>query len=161
MYENQTLKSFWINFLSVTYFKSKEFKYIKMKFISAHPQFRATWLYQKVYRAFREVQSTGLMLVDTSTHTYKYTSASILHGLKDELDRVSSSEVVKKQLYIDYERLKTEAGQLNCEIEILSRYIDLYPTINEKIVGFISDNNVSLKIIQSEIIILDKLINTI
>lgn len=96
MYENQTLKSCWVNFLSKIYFKSKEFKYIKMKFISAYPQFSEKWLYQKIYQAFREVQSEGLMLVDTSTYTYKYTSVCTRHVLKQELEKATNSEVLKK-----------------------------------------------------------------
>lgn len=161
MYDNQSLKSYWVNFLSETYFKSKEFKYIKMKFISAYPQFSEKWLYQKIYQAFREVQSEGLMLVDTSAYTYKYTSACMHHGLKQELKNVSNNEDLKKQLYTDYTRLVGEAGKLDFEIEILSKYRRLYPTINEKIVSFISDHTASLQIIQSEIIVLDKIINHI
>ena len=161
MYDNQTLKNYWVSFLAETYFHSKEFKHIKSKFIEVHPQFSDRWLYQKLYQAFREAQADGLMLVDTSETIYRYTSACTRKEITHELVNFSDYESIKKQLCHEYAKLQDKAEDIDLEICILSKYIILYPDISEKINYLISENNFHLQGLQSEIRVLNKLIENI
>lgn len=161
MCDYQTLRSCWVDFLSETYFDSKEFKYIKAKFFTSYPEFRSKWLYQKTYQAFRDAQADGLMSVDISSYPYKYTSSCIHTGARDEVANIVPSECIKKQLYEECVRLQNEVKKINFEIEILSKYMKLYPAINQKIACFISDHSMNLQTLHSEISVLDKLINDV
>lgn len=161
MYDYQTLRGCWVTFLSETYFHSKEFKYIKEKFFTAYPEFKSKWLYQKIYQAFRYAQAEGLMTIDITSYPYKYTSSYVQNKLIVDEANVISSDSIKKQLHEKCAKLQNEANKIDFEIEILSKYMLLYPAIDQKIACFIYDHTLNLQTLHAEISILDRLIDNV
>lgn len=161
MYPNHVLKGCWVDLLSSTHFNSNEFKDIRKKFIDTYPQFGMDILYQKIYQAFRDAQAEGLMVVNTSVYPYQYTSNCKNSLFISKLDDFKKIDLTRKQLRHEHERLKGEAIQITLEIEVLSKYMKLYPAINKNIASFISENTVRLKDVQAEISILDKIISKV
>ena len=161
MYVNQSLKSCLVKFLATTSFKAKEFKDIRKMFIDVYPEFKAKKFYQKIYQTVRELQECGFISVDNSTCTYKYTSVYRSSDLLDYLANETSSSSLHEQLYQDYTRLEEEVDKVKLEIEILAKYMRLYPIIVDKISCCVLDTQMYLKRLQSEIIVLNKLIDCI
>lgn len=158
MYINQSLKNCLVEFLATTGFKAKEFKDIRKMFIEAYPEFKAKKFYQKIYQTVRELQECGFISVDNSTCTYKYTSAYRSSDLLDYLANQTISSSVQEQLYQDYTRLEEEVEKVKLEIDILAKYMRLYPIIVDKISRCVLDAKMYLKSLQSEITVLNKLI---
>lgn len=75
MYEYQCIKECWNGYLLRTNFKSRTFKEIKEGFLFVFPQFREKSLYNKIYRAFRDAEANGLVIVSSTIPPYKYNSA--------------------------------------------------------------------------------------
>lgn len=73
IFEYQSIKDYWIAFLSCAPFKSLTFKEIKECFLYAYPQFREKSLNQKIYRAFRAIEVEGYVIIDSGGYPYKYT----------------------------------------------------------------------------------------
>lgn len=159
MCNNQAIKECWVKFLSNTCFKSKEFKDIKRMFLAVYPEFKSKKLYQKIYQAFREVQEQGLVLVDNSTFTYKYTSLYQESESTAKLKKWSEKNSVKVQMHDDYIRLQSEAEKIKLEIEILMKYKQVYPAIIDQISRCSIEQATCLKTIESEISILKKLLH--
>lgn len=158
MYVNQTLKSYLIKFLATTAFKAKEFKDIRKMFIEAYPEFKAKKFYQKIYQTIRELQECGFITVDNSTCTYKYTSVYRSSDLLNYLTNKTTSSSIKEQLYQDYTRLAEEVDKVKLELEILAKYMHLYPIIVDRISHCVLDAQMYLKSLQSEIRVLNRLI---
>ncbi|ENW30351.1 hypothetical protein [Acinetobacter lwoffii] len=161
MYVNQSLKSCLVKFLATTAFKAKEFKDIRKMFIEAYPEFKAKKFYQKIYQTVRELQEYGFISVDNSTCTYKYTSTYRSCDLLDYLSNETASCSIQEQLYQDCTRLEEEVDKVKLEIEILAKYMRLYPIIVDKISRCVLDAQMYLKSLQSEITVLNKLIGCI
>lgn len=159
MFTNQTLKSCLIEFLASTSFKSKEFKDIRKMFVEVYPEFMEKKFYQKIYQAFREVQEQGLVLVDNSTCTYKYTSIYQELGSIATLKQLSEMNSVKVQMQDEYIRLQGEAEKIKIEMKILMKYKQLYPVILDQILRCSLEQATYLKTIESEISILKKLLH--
>lgn len=159
MYMNQTIKNCLVKFLANTAFKAKEFKDIRNMFVEAYPQFKARKFYQKTYQAFREVQEQGLVLVDNSTCTYKYTS--LYQDLEStiKLEKWSEKKLVKVQMQNEYIRLQGEAEKIKLEMEILMKYKQLYPVIIDQISRCSLEQAMYLKTVESEISILKRLLH--
>ena len=158
MYVNQTLKGYLVKFLATIAFKAKEFKDIGKMFIEAYPEFKAKKFYQKIYQIVRELQECGFIAVDTSTCTYKYTSLYRYSDLLNYLANQTASSSIHKQLYENYTRLGEEVDNVKLEIEILAKYMRLYPIIVDKISDCVDDAQMYLKSLQSEIRVLERLI---
>ena len=158
MFVNQTLKSCLVKFLSTKAFKAKEFKDIRKMFIEAYPEFKGKKFYQKIYQTIRELQECGFIAVDNSTCTYKYTSVYRSSDLLNYLANKNTSLSIQEQLYQDYNRLEAELDKVELEIEILDKYMCLYPIIIDKISRCLLDAQMYLKSLRSEISVLDKLI---
>ena len=161
MYVNQTLKGYLVKFLATIAFKAKEFKDIRKMFIEAYPEFKAKKFYQKIYQTVRELQEYGFISVDNSTCTYKYTSTYRSCDLLDYLSNETASCSIQEQLYQDCTRLEEEVDKVKLEIEILAKYMRLYPIIVDKISRCVLDAQMYLKSLQSEITVLNKLIGCI
>ncbi|WP_228278651.1 hypothetical protein [Acinetobacter indicus] len=144
--------------MATTSFKAKEFKDIRKMFIEAYPEFKAKKYYQKIYQTFRELQECGFISVDNSTCTYKYTSVYRSSDLLDYLLNETTSSSIQEQLYQDYTRLEEEVEKVKLEIDILAKYMRLYPIIVDKISRCVLDAKMYLKSLQSEITVLNKLI---
>lgn len=155
---NQTIKENLVRFLANKSFNSKEFKDIRRMFVKVYPEFEAKKYYQKIYQTFRELQEMGFISVDNSTCTYKYTSAYRSSDLLDYLANEINSSVIHEQLSQDYTRLEKEVEKVNLEIEILAKYINLYPIMADKISRCVLDAQIYLRSLKSEISVLNKLI---
>ena len=155
---NQSLKGYLVKFLATIAFKAKEFKDIRKMFIEAYPEFKAKKFYQKIYQIVRELQECGFIAVDTSTCTYKYTSLYRYSDLLNYLANQTASSSIHKQLYENYTRLGEEVDNVKLEIEILAKYMRLYPIIVDKISDCVDDAQMYLKSLQSEIRVLERLI---
>lgn len=158
MYINQTLKSCLVDFLATTCFEAKEFKDIRKMFIEVYPEFKGKKFYQKTYQVIRELQAFGLISVDNSTCTYKYSSAYLSSDLLNYIGSENTSKAIYEQLYQEQSRLEEEIEKVMLEIDILAKYMRLYPIIVDKISGCVSDAKIYLKSLQSEISVLNKLI---
>lgn len=158
MYVNQTLKSCLVKFLATTTFKAKEFKDIRKMFIEAYPEFKAKEFYQKIYHIVRQLEECGFISVDNSTVIYTYTSVYKSSDLLAYLASETASSTIQEQLCQDYTRLEEEMNKVKLEIEILAKYMRLYPIIVDKISRCVSDAQMYLKSLQSEITVLNKLI---
>ena len=70
----------------------------------------------------------------------------------------TASSSIHKQLYENYTRLGEEVDNVKLEIEILAKYMRLYPIIVDKISDCVDDAQMYLKSLQSEIRVLERLI---
>jgi hypothetical protein len=78
--------------------------------------------------------------------------------LLDYLSNEAASFSIQEQLYQDCTRLEEEVDKVKLEIEILAKYMRLYPIIVDKISHCVLDAQMYLKSLQSEITVLNKLI---
>ena len=74
MSTNHQLKNCLFDFLSNRTFTGYEFKDLRTLFINDYPEFSAKKHYAKIYQITRELASIGLILIDSRTCTYKYSS---------------------------------------------------------------------------------------
>ncbi|WP_374855138.1 hypothetical protein [Acinetobacter indicus] len=79
----------------------------------------------------------------------------------DYLSNETTSSSIQEQLYQDCTRLEEEVDKVKLEIEILAKYMRLYPIIVDKISRCVLDAQMYLKSLQSEITVLNKLIGCI
>lgn len=151
MSDNQILKQDFINFLETVRFQENEFKDIRSMFIEAHPQFESKKFYAKIHNIVRELHEAGLIYVDKSTCTYKYTSRYSRGDLINYLMNESDSYSTQKQLPQNQVQLEEEVAKVNLKLEILLKYIRLYPLIVDKISHLATDTQSDLKNLHSEI----------
>lgn len=81
-----SLKTVLFDFLSNRTFSGYEFKDLRTLFISQHPAFSAKKYYAKIYQIIRELASIKLILIDSRSCTYKYSSN---YERKDILDLIA------------------------------------------------------------------------
>lgn len=142
---NYQLKNCLFEFLSNRTFSGYEFKELRRLFIYDYPQFSSKKYYSKIYAFIRELACLELILIDTRTCTYKYTSNYTRIELLNSLN-TNKSDQIKGELLIEYDRVLASINQLNNELNIYQLYLDKFPLLSEIITNFISKklNNIYL-----------------
>lgn len=150
MSTNHQLKSCLFDFLSDRTFSGFEFKDLRGLFIFFYPEFSSKRYYSKIYRFVRELVSLKLILADTSTCTYKYSSnytRSELLNFKESND----SNHVKSKLVIEYDRVLKSIDRLRNELHIYELYLDKFPALSESIMKFITKKQKEMSLLECEI----------
>ena len=132
---SQEVQPILLKFLSSQDFDKAEFKDIYYAFINNHPQFKPKKYYSKIYKTVRDLEYLNAIRIDKSFCTFKY---STINDKNLYLDLTQNSFFsVKKQLFIEYNRIGLEIHKMKCESEIFDKYILLYPSIKEKLSNFL------------------------
>lgn len=150
MSTNHQLKNCLFDFLSDRTFSGYEFKDLRSQFIFFYPEFSSKRYYSKIYQCVRELVSSKLILADTSTCTYKYTSNYTrieLLNLKESDD----SYQIKSKLLLEYDRVFTNIDQLRNELYVYELYLDKFPVLSEIIMKCISNKKKEIMFLECEI----------
>lgn len=150
MSTNHQLKNCLFDFLSDRTFSGYEFKDLRNLFISFYPEFSSKRYYSKIYQCVRELVSSKLILADTSTCTYKYTSNYTRIELLN-LKESNGSDHIKSKLLSEYDRVFTSINQLRNELYIYESYLDKFPVLSEIIMKFISNKQNEIMFLEYEI----------
>lgn len=161
MSKDHTLKCKLIEFLSKIEFKGYRFKDIRNLFTNKHPEFVHTRHYSKIYKIIRGLVSNGLIIMEGETYAYKYSSNYRYDDLIIILSKMDDHKRIKNQLIIDQKSTDVKIIKLNSEIRAYSKYMNLYPSIKEKIVDYLKVKEVELLALESELAVLKKIIISI
>lgn len=146
---NHQLKSCLFDFLSNRTFSGYEFKDLRNLFISCYPEFSSKKYYSKIYQNVRELASLGLILVDTATCTYKYTSNYTRTEFLTFRDN-NASDQIKGKLLLEYDRVLLTLDQLRNELHIYELYLDKFPLLAEIIRKLISKKRNEINLLECE-----------
>lgn len=149
MSTNHQLKNCLFDFLSDRTFSGYEFKDIRGLFIYFHPEFSSKKYYSKIYQCVRELVSSKLILADTSTCTYKYTSNYTRSELLN-FKALNESNQIKGKLLLEYDRVFSNMDQLRNELHIYESYLDKFPVLSEIIQKFINKKRNEISLLQCE-----------
>lgn len=146
MSTNHQLKNCLFDFLSNRTFSGYEFKDLRTLFISQYPEFSAKKYYAKIYQIIRELALLNLILIDSRSCTYKYSSN---YERIDILDLIAMNEFnsdIKTDLALESDRVITEIKKINNELSIYQRYLQRFPTLSEIIRNLIKikENEIGL-----------------
>lgn len=161
MSKDHTLKCKLIEFLSKIEFKGYRFKDIRNLFTHKHPEFIHARHYSKIYQIIRGLVSNGLIIMEGETYAYKYSSNYHYDDLIIVLSQMDNHKRIKNQLIIDQKSTDVKIIKLNSEIRAYSKYMNLYPSIKEKIVGYLKVKELELLALESELAVLKKIIISI
>lgn len=150
MSTNHQLKNCLFDFLSDRTFSGYEFKDLRSLFIFFYPEFSSKRYYSKIYQCIRELVSSKLILADTSTCTYKYTSNYTRSELLD-FKESNDSDHIKSKLLLEYDRVFISIDQLRNELHIYELYLDKFPVLSEIIKEFISKKRNEINFLECEI----------
>lgn len=150
MSTNHQLKNCLFDFLSDRTFSGYEFKDLRGLFIFFYPEFSSKRYYSKIYQFVRELVSLKLILADTSTCTYKYSSNYTRSELLDFKESIDSDHV-KSKLLIEYDRVLKSIDRLRNELHIYELYLDKFPVLSESIMKFIIKKQKEMSLLECEI----------
>ncbi|MFW1967672.1 hypothetical protein XA39_02620 [Acinetobacter tandoii] len=150
MSTNHQLKSCLFDFLSDRTFSGYEFKDLRGLFILFYPEFSSKRYYSKIYQYVRELVSLKLILADTSSCTYKYSSNYTRSELLDFRES-NDSDHVKSKLLVEYDRVLKSIDSLRNELHIYELYLEKFPVLSESIMKFISKKQKEINFLECEI----------
>ena len=145
---NHQLRNCLFDFLSDRIFSGYEFKDLRKLFITSYPQFSSKKYYAKIYQIIRELSSTGLILIDNRTCTYKYSSN---YSQIDLLDISKSNKDIKTNLTFESDRVITELTKLSNELFIYQCYIHRFPSLSEIIHNLINKKENEICLLKCEL----------
>ena len=150
MSTNHQLKNCLFDFLSDRTFSDYEFKDLRGLFIFFYPEFSSKRYYAKIYQFIRELVSVDLILADTSTCTYKYSSNYTRSELQN-FRKSNDSDHVKSKLLVEYDKVLKSIDHLRNELHIYELYLDKFPVLSESIMKFIIKKQKEMSLLECEI----------
>lgn len=160
MSTNHQLKNCLFEFLTNRTFSGYEFKDLRKHFITNYPQFSSKKYYAKIYTSIRELAALGLILIDTRTCTYKYTSNYEKMNLH-YLVQAESTKQTLLSLNQEYEKVQNEIIEAKNRISIYQKYLVQFPILSEVISQKIKEMTSNLNYLHSEKKALETLIDEI
>lgn len=160
MSTNHQLKNCLFDFLSNRTFSGYEFKDLRTLFISNYPEFSAKKYYAKIYQMIRELASTGLILIDMRTCTYKYTSNYEKFNLH-QIFELESMEQVIISLKKESEKVQSQIIEAKNQVFIYQKYLTKFPILTEVISQKIEEMESNINLLYSEKKALESLIDEI
>ena len=149
MYINHDLKSDFLEYLSNATFIRDEFKQVRKKFIKSFPIYKDKRFYPKIYKALRELCEEGVVQMDDSTCTYKYSSYPAFANRKKD-NSIRNQDYVMKELMDRKKEIDEEIVKIKVELDIYSTYLKLYPEYSENIVCCLEKRRLDLFHLESE-----------
>ena len=159
MSTNHQLKNCLFDFLSNRIFSGYEFKDLRTLFISQHPEFSARKYYAKTYQLIRELASLNLILIDSRSCTYKYSSN---YEHIDILNLISINEFnsdIKSDLAIESDRVINEIKNINNELSIYLSYLQRFPTLSEIIRNLVKIKEKEIGLLKCELTAIKNMID--
>lgn len=144
------LKNCFFDFLSKNTFSDCEFKDLRRQFTSQFPEFKSQKYYSKIYLLLRGLTSIGVVTIDRSQWTYKYTS----HYTRSSTLRLQKQQEpceTKNQLYIEQERVKSNITKLYREVNIYHRYAKQFPRLSNVLESCIDQNQKNIELLECEL----------
>lgn len=151
MSTNHQLKNCLFDFLSNRTFTGYEFKDLRTLFINDYPEFSAKKHYAKIYQITRELATIGLILIDSRTCTYKYSSN---YERVEILNLISIDEAnidIKMSLALENDRVLAEIKEISNELSIYQRYLKRFPSLSEIIHNLIKMKNKEICLLKCEL----------
>ena len=158
MSTNHQLKNCLFDFLSNRTFSGYEFKDLRTLFISQYPEFSAKKYYAKIYQIIRELASVNLILIDSRSCTYKYSSN---YQSIDILDLIAMNEFIsdiKTDLALESDRVISEIKKINNELSIYQSYLQRFPTLSEIIRNLVKIKEKEIGLLNCELIAIKNMI---
>ena len=112
MSTNHQLKNCLFDFLSNRTFSGYEFKDLRTLFINHYPEFSAKKHYAKIYQITRELATIGLILIDSRTCTYKYSSNYERVEILNLISINESNNDIKMSLALENDRVLAEITKI-------------------------------------------------
>jgi len=151
MSTNHQLKNCLFDFLSNRTFSGYEFKDLRTLFISQYPEFSAKKYYAKIYQIIRELASINLILIDSRSCTYKYSSN---YEHLDILDLITVNEFnsdIKTDLALESDRVVSEIKKITNELSIYQRYLQRLPTLSEIVQNLVKIKEKEIGLLKCEL----------
>lgn len=148
---NYQLKICLFDFLSDITFSGYEFKDLREVFITSYPEFRSKQHYAKIYQTIRELTATGLILIDTRTCTYKYSSNYARIDLLNLIDNNEFNKNIKSDLSFERDRVIAEVTKLDNELSIYQRYLQRFPSLSKIILNLINKKEKEINLLRCEL----------
>jgi len=148
---NHQLKNCLFDFLSDRTFSGYEFKDLRILFISQYPEFSAKKYYAKIYRIIRELASINLILIDSRSCTYKYSSNYEHIDILNLIAMNQFNNNIKSDLALESDRVITEIKKINNELSIYQRYLQRFPTLSEIIHSLIKKKESEISLLKCEL----------
>jgi hypothetical protein len=151
MSTNHQLKNCLFDFLSNRTFSGYEFKDLRTLFISQYPEFSAKKYYAKIYQIIRELASINLILIDSRSCTYKYSSN---YEHIDILDLIAVNEFnsnIKTDLALESDRVINEIKKITNELSIYQRYLQRFPTLSEIVQNLVKIKEKEIGLLKCEL----------
>ena len=151
MSTNHQLKNCLFDFLSNRTFSGYEFKDLRTLFISQHPEFSARKYYAKIYQLIRELASLNLILIDSRSCTYKYSSNYEHIDILDLIDMNKFNSDIKSDLALESDRVISEIKNINNELSIYLSYLQRFPTLSEIIRNLVKIKEKEIGLLKCEL----------
>lgn len=151
MSTNHQLKNCLFDFLSNRTFSGYEFKDLRTLFIRQYPEFSAKKYYAKIYQTIRELASVNLILMDSRSCTYKYSSN---YEHIDILNLIAINEFntnIKYDLALESDRVISEIKKINNELSIYQSYLQRFPTLSEIIRNLVKIKEKEIGLLKCEL----------
>lgn len=147
---NYQLKYSFLDFLSNQTFSNSEIKKIRAEFIKYYPGYEPKRFYTKIYMIIRDLVSKNLILMDTSTCTYKYSSNYSKKDICDLIMKQKSLEI-ENCFSMEYARVNENISDLFQELRIYEMYLDKFPMFSELINRFIDQKELEIRLLSYEL----------
>lgn len=151
MSTNHQLKNCLFDFLSNRTFSGYEFKDLRTLFINQYPEFSAKKYYAKIYQIIRELALINLILIDSRSCTYKYSSN---YERIDILDLIAINEFncdIKTDLAFESDRVISEIKKINNELSIYQSYLQRFPSHSEIIRNLVKTKEKEIGLLKCEL----------
>lgn len=151
MSTNHQLKNCLFDFLSNRTFSGYEFKDLRTLFISHHPEFSAKKYYAKIYQIIRELASINLILIDSRSCTYRYSSNYERTDILELKAMYEFKNGIKTNLALESYRVITEIKKINNELSIYQSYLRRFPKLSEIIRNLIKIKEKEIGLLKCEL----------
>jgi len=158
MSTNHQLKNCLFDFLSNRTFTGYEFKDLRTLFINHYPEFSAKKYYAKIYQIIRELATIGLILIDSRTCTYKYSSNYERIELLSLISINESNSDIKMSLALENDRVLAEITRISNELSIYQRYLKQFPLLSEIIHDLIKVKKKEICLLKCELVAVKNMI---
>lgn len=158
MSTNHQLKNCLFDFLSNRTFTGYEFKDLRTLFINHYPEFSAKKYYAKIYQIIRELATIGLILIDSRTCTYKYSSNYERIELLNLITINESNNDIKMSLALENDRVLAEITRISNELFIYQRYLKQFPSLSEIINDLIKVKKKEIYLLKCELVAVKNMI---
>ena len=128
-----------------------EFKDLRTLFINQYPEFSAKKYYAKIYQIIRELALINLILIDSRSCTYKYSSN---YERIDILDLIAINEFncdIKTDLAFESDRVISEIKKINNELSIYQSYLQRFPSHSKIIRNLVKTKEKEIGLLKCEL----------